>query len=78
METKYYGWIFGDEYGSVVKVVNKSEAYVFNVREKDYHRNDKYLKAMFDPGSEFEEITESEAAEVTKSLLDDTEEIEEV
>jgi len=61
MDIKYYGWIYESGYGSVVKIVDRAEAYVFNRKEKKFRRNDDWLKAMFDPGSEFEEIPKDKA-----------------
>ena len=58
---KYYGWLGGAGYDSLVKIKDNSEAYVFNREKKDFHRNDEFLKAAYDPGSDFEQISEDEA-----------------
>lgn len=65
---KYYGWIGGNGYDGLVKIVDNSEAYVFNKEKKDFHRSDEYLKAAFDPGSDFEEISEEEANDLIEGL----------
>lgn len=68
MATKYYGWLGQNGYNGLVKIKDNSEAYVFNKKEKNFRRNDTYLKAAFDPGSEFEEISATEAAALQKEL----------
>lgn len=65
---KFYGWIGSGGYKSLVKIKDNSEAYVFNKAEKDFHRNDDFLKAAFDPGSDFEQISEAEAQDLIKEL----------
>lgn len=64
MDIRYYGWIGGNGYNSMVKIQKEDgiwKAYVFNRPEKAFRPDDYYLKAMWDPGSEFEEISEDEA-----------------
>ena len=68
MEVKYYGCIGINGYNSVVKMVDASEAYIYNRLYKAFHRNDDYMKAMFDPGSEYDEITKEKAEEIIRSL----------
>lgn len=68
MAEKYYGCIGIKGYNSVVKIVDSSEAYIYNRLYKAYHRNDDYLKAMFNPGSEYDEITKEKAEEIIRSL----------
>lgn len=68
MNEKYYGWLGKGGYDGVVKIVDYSEAYVFNKAKKDYRRDDEYLKAAFDPGSDFEEITKEEAEKIIEKI----------
>lgn len=68
MPEKYYGCIGTKGYNSVVKIVDGCEAYIYNRLYKEYRRNDDYLKAMYDPGSEYDEISKEKAAEIIKSL----------
>lgn len=68
MAEKYYGCIGLNRYNSVVKVVDGCEAYIYNRWEKEYYRNDYYLKAMYDPGSEYDEITKEKAEEIIRNL----------
>ena len=68
MATKYYGWLGASGYNGLVKIKDNCEALVFNKKEKKFHRNDDYLKAAFDPGSDFDEISEKEAAALLKEL----------
>ena len=65
---KYYGWLGASGFDTVVKIKDYSEAYVFNIKEKKYVRNDDYLKAAFDPGSEFEAITKEEAEAIIEKV----------
>lgn len=69
MANKYYGWLGSNGYDGLVKIVNGAEAHVFNKVDKDFHRNDEYLKAAYDPGSEFDEISEDEAKALMKELM---------
>lgn len=69
MKETYYGcWKGPDGYASVVKIVDGCEAYVYRVPEGKYVRNDDYLKAMYDPGSDFDEIAKEEAEAVIERL----------
>lgn len=68
MTEKYYGWLGASGFDGVVKIIDNSEAYVFNNKEKDYHRNDEFLKAAFDPGSDFEEISKEEAEKIIEKV----------
>jgi len=68
MEVQYYGCKGINGYNSVVKIVDASEAYIYNRLYKAFHRNDEYMKAMFDPGSEYDEITKEKAEEIIRSL----------
>ena len=68
MTEKYYGCIGTNGYNSVVKIVDSSEAYIYHRLYKAFRRNDDYLKAMFDPGSEFDEITKEKAEEIIGKL----------
>lgn len=70
MAIKYYGWLGLKGYNGLVKIKDNSEAYVYNKKEKDFRRNDTYLKAAFDPGSEFEEISAKEAEALLKELAE--------
>ena len=63
---RYYGWIGEHGYDSVVKITDAFDAHVFNREKKDFIKNNYYLKARYDPGSEFEEISEEEALELIK------------
>lgn len=68
MAEKYYGWLGASGYNGVVKIVGLSEAYVFNKEQGDYRRDDEYLKAAFDPGSDFEEISKEEAEKIIEGM----------
>ena len=68
MAVKYYGWIGAKGYNGVVKVKDMSEAHILTKAHKEFHRNDEYLKAVWDPGSEFDEITEVEAKEIMEKI----------
>jgi hypothetical protein len=69
MKVTYYGcWKREGRYGSVVKIVDGCEAYVYRVPEKKFVRNDEYLKAMWDPGSDFDEITKEEFDAIVAKL----------
>ena len=68
MKERYYGWLGIRGYDGVVKVINNCEAYVYNKRKKFFERDDDYLKAAFDPGSDFDEITKDEAMEIIGGL----------
>lgn len=70
MVTKYYGWLGPNGYNGLVKIKGNSQAYVYNKTEKKFRRNDTYLKAAFDPGSDFEEISAKEAAALQKELAE--------
>lgn len=65
---KYYGWLGASGFDGVVKIIDNSEAYVFNTKEKDYRRDDEFLKAAFDPGSDFEEISKEEAEKIIEKV----------
>ena len=64
MAERYFGWIGTGGYDGVVMIKNYSEAYVMTNASKEFHRNDEFLKAMWNPGSEFEEISEAEAKKI--------------
>lgn len=68
MEEKYYGCIGIKGYNSVVKIIDSCEAYIYNRWDKEYRRNDDYMKAMFDPGSEYDEITKEQADEIIRGV----------
>lgn len=68
MVEKYYGWIGAGGYDGVVMVKNYSEAYIMTRVHKEFHRNDEYVKAAFDPGSEFEEISKEEAEKIMEKI----------
>lgn len=65
---KYYGWAVSGGYGCVVKIVDRCEAYIFSKTSGEFRRDDEYLKAAFDPGSDFDEITKEEAAKIVAEL----------
>lgn len=65
---RYYGCLGSRGYNSVVKILYGTEAYIYNRLHKQYVRNDNYLKAMYEPDSEYEEISKEKAAEIIKSL----------
>ena len=69
MAVKYYGCLGKGGFNGVVKIENYSEAYVFNKGKKEFVRNDEYMKAAFNPGSEFEAITEEEANAIVEKLV---------
>lgn len=68
MSVKYFGWIGTGGYKNVVIVENMSEAKVFNRASGELVVKNEYLKAMWDPGSEFEEISEAEAKKILEKL----------
>lgn len=65
---RYFGCIGAKGYNSVVKIVDGCEAYIYNRIAKGFKRNDDYLKALSDPGSEYEEISKKEADKIIKNL----------
>ena len=68
MHEKYYGCLGVKGYNSVVKIVDGCEAYVYNRLYGAFRRNDDYLKAAYDPGSEYEEISKEEAEKIIEGL----------
>ena len=68
MAEKYYGWLGASGYNGVVKVIDYSEAYVFNKEMGDYRRDDEFMKAAIDPGSDFEEISKEEAEKIIEEM----------
>lgn len=68
MAEKYFGWIGSGGYDGVVLIKDYSEAYILTSEHKEFHRNDEYLKAAWDPGSEFDEITKEEADKIIAKL----------
>lgn len=68
MAVKYYGWLGVKGYNGLVKVVDNSQAYVFDKKTKDFKRNDDYLKAAWDPSSDFDAISDKDAADLIKKL----------
>ena len=65
--TEYYGWLGIDKYDTVVKIVDE-EAYVYRVSDKRFVGNNEFLKAKYDPGSEYEPITEEEARTIIERI----------
>ena len=65
---KYYGWLGLDGYNGLVKVENNSAAYIYDRKKKTFRRDDKYIKAAIDPGSEFDEISEKAAKDLMQRL----------
>lgn len=68
VSAKYYGWLGQGGYDGLVKIENGHEAYVFRAAEGKFVRNDDYMKAKYDPGSDFEEITKEEADAIVAKL----------
>ena len=68
MAKKYYGWIGTGGYKNVVIVEDLSEARVFNKVTGEFEVDNEFLKAAWDPGSDFEEITEAEAQKIMKEM----------
>lgn len=64
MSEKYFGWVSRGGYSNVVIIKNLCEAHVFNKRINDFEIDNYYLKAAWDPGSEFDEITKEQADEI--------------
>ena len=67
MAKEYFGWIGRGGYKNVV-IIENGEACVFNVPDKKWEKNNEFLKAKWDPGSDFEEITREEADKVIAKL----------
>ncbi len=65
---KYYGILAGGEINGIVKVENGIKAYVFNLKKKEFVRDDYYLAAECNPGADYWDITEDEAMELIKEL----------
>ena len=65
--TEYYGCLGIDTYDTVVMIVDE-EAYVYRVPEKMFRRDNYFLKAKYDLGSEFEPITEEEARTIIERI----------
>ena len=70
-ETRYFGCLGIKGYDSVVKIVDGCEAYIFNRILGDFKQNDDYLKAMYDPGSDYDEISEEKAKEIIRGIMDE-------
>ena len=67
MAKQYFGWIGHGGYKNVV-IIENSEARVFNVPKKEWETDNEFLKAKWDPGSDFEEITKEEAEKIIEKL----------
>ena len=68
MAEKYFGWIGKGGYKNVVIIENLSEARVFNKVKGEFETDNEFLKAAWDPGSEFEEITKAEAEKIIAEM----------
>ena len=68
MADNYYGWLGEKGYDGLVMVTDQGAAYVFNRPSNKFRRDDEFLKAKRDPGSEFEEITREEADALLKKF----------
>lgn len=69
--TEYYGWLGIDKYDTVVQIVNNM-ASVYRIADKMFRRDDYFLKAKYDPGSEYEPITEEEARIIIERIERET------
>lgn len=67
MAEKYYGWIGSGGYKNVI-IIENNEARVFNIPNHQWETDNYFLKAKWDPGSDFEEITKEEAEKIIKKL----------
>lgn len=63
MNAEYYGWLGAKGYDTVIKIEDY-DAYVYRTVEQKFVKNNDFLKAKWDPGSEFEAITKKEADKV--------------
>jgi len=68
MAEKYFGWIGTGGYKNVVIVTDLSEAKVFNKAKGEFEVDNEFLKAAWDPGSDFEEISKAEADKIIREL----------
>ena len=69
---RYFGILGADDYIGIVKIIDRSEAYIYHLKKKKYIRNDNYLNALFDPGTDYEEVTEEEANDILNDLMSDS------
>lgn len=67
MAKKYFGWVGKGGYKNVV-IIENHEARVFNIPNQEWETDNEFLKAMWDPGSEFDEITEAMANEILERI----------
>lgn len=76
---KYYGILAAGEIDGLVKIEDGIEAYVFNQKKKKFVRDNYYLAAAYDPGTDFWDLTEEEAMEILEELIaeEETEDEEE-
>lgn len=67
MAKEYYGWIGNGGYKNVI-VIENQEACVFNRTKKAWETDNDFLKAKWDPGSEFEKISEGQAKQIMERI----------
>ena len=63
MNAEYYGWLGAKGYDTVIKIEDY-DAYVYRTVEQKFVKNNDFLKAKWDPGSEFEANTKKEADKI--------------
>ena len=51
MNAEYYGWLGAKGYDTVIKIEDY-DAYVYRTVEQKFVKNNDFLKAKWDPGSE--------------------------
>lgn len=67
MAKEYYGWIGKGGYQNVI-VIEGHEARVFNRTKKAWETDNEFLKAKWDPGSEFDQISAEEAKKIMERI----------
>lgn len=68
---RYYGRMGAGEYVGVVKIEDACRAYVYHLKKKKYVRDDYFLCAAYDPGTDYWEVNEEEAQEIINDLLEE-------
>ena len=58
MNAEYYGWLGAKGYDTDIKIED------YRTVEQKFVKNNDFLKAKWDPGSEFEAITKKEADKI--------------
>lgn len=72
MGVEYFAWLgLGTLPDSVIIVNEHDETFVFDIRKQVFERDDYFLKAKYDPGSDYKQITKEKAAEILAAITKD-------